>query len=127
MTEAEAREFRAAHDADASRLSRTSTHELRQIAAGLRAGLGWERVYGESSKDELISEILGYRYPLATLNETTHVLYHKPGETWSACERCHPHQGSTYPTEAQIRNAITDFETCECPLRGAAVSPEVIR
>jgi hypothetical protein len=104
FTAEEARTFRAARDGDVRQLSRKSKTELQRIAAGLRAGVGWERIYSQASKDELICEILRFRYPAEKLNETTHVLYHKPGETWSACVWCHPHQGST----------------CECSLRAPA-------
>lgn len=106
LTADEARQLRADHDRDAGQLARKSQRELGRIAAGLRAGTGWERLYGTSSKDELISEILGHRYPAAKLNEAIHVMHHRPGESWTACEWCHPHSGAT----------------CECPLREGPVS-----
>jgi len=94
ITATEAREFRAAHDAEVSALSRKSRAELERIDAAELATRGQQRSHGgPQSKDELISEILSFRYPIDRLNETTHVLYHKPGESWSACEWCHPHGG----------------------------------
>ena len=83
MSSAEARQFRQDHDNDARQLSRKPKGELEKIAAGFR-----QRIYGQSSKDELISEILGHRYPAGKLNEAIHVLHHAPGEVWSACAIC---------------------------------------
>jgi hypothetical protein len=103
MTADAARGFRAARDAEARRLTRISRVDLERENAAELALRDTRRIYGKLSKDELIREILGYRYPVARLNEATHVLYHAPGETWSACDWCHPHHGGT----------------CECDLRGA--------
>jgi hypothetical protein len=83
MSSAGARQFRQDHDNAARHLSRKSKGDLEKIAAGFR-----ERICGQSSKDELISEILGHRYPAGRLNEAIHVLHHAPGEAWSACEIC---------------------------------------
>ena len=83
MSSAGARQFRQDHDAAARQLSRKSKGELEKIAAGFR-----ERIYGQSSRDELVSEILGYRYPAGRLVEAIHVLHHAPGEVWSACAIC---------------------------------------
>lgn len=88
MTEPEAREFRARHDADVRRLSRMSRARLAETDAQELASRGIQRLYGQLSKDELIAEILGYRYPREQYDETTHILYHKPGEIWSACDIC---------------------------------------
>jgi hypothetical protein len=94
MTITEAQTFRAAHDAEVRKLSRKSRAELASIDAAELAARGMQRLYGgPHSKDELINEIIGFHYPLERLNETTHILYHKPGESWSACEWCHPHGG----------------------------------
>jgi hypothetical protein len=80
FTAEEAREFRAAHDAEARRLSRMTVAQLRREDDAELARRGWQRIRGgPASKDELICEILGYRYPAGRLNETTHILYHKAG------------------------------------------------
>jgi len=84
MSTAEARQFRQAHDTDARQLYRKSKIELENIANAERG----ERIYGQSSKDELIGEILNHRYAPSSLNEASHVLHHEPGENWSACEIC---------------------------------------
>ena len=83
MSADEAREFRQAHDKDARQLSRKSKRELERIAAEYRV-----RIYGQSSKQELTSEILGYQFPAGKLNEAIHVLHHAPGDVWSACAIC---------------------------------------
>ena len=83
MSTDEARQFRQNHDAEARLLARKSKAQLEQIAAEYRT-----RIFGQSSKQELTSEILGYQFPAARLNEAIHVLHHKPGENWSACNIC---------------------------------------
>lgn len=89
MSTSEAQAFRDAYGAEVSRLSRKTRTQLRQIDAAALTARGMQRLYGgPQSKDELISEILGFSYPVDRLNETTHVLYHKPGENWSACDLC---------------------------------------
>lgn len=94
MTVPEAQEFRAGYEAEVRELSRKSRTELASIEAAELSGRGMQRLFGgPQSKDELINAIVGYRYPLERLNETTHILYHEPGESWSACEWCHPHGG----------------------------------
>src|SRR5487761_1129592 len=96
MTEAQARIFREAWNAAAKRYSRMSKAQLQAEDAAALADAGMQRIYGgPASKDELIADILNPRgYTTARLNETTHVLYHGPGEAWSACDWCHPHQGA---------------------------------
>jgi hypothetical protein len=94
--------YRKAHDVRVKKLYRMTMPTLRDIEQAHLARQGYQRVFGGPvSKDELISAILAVEYPADRMNETTHVLYHKPGETWSACEWCHPHNGAM----------------CECPLR----------
>lgn len=85
---AEAKEFRAAHDADAAKLTRMSKARLNETLTAEQASRGIIRISGTYSKDELISAILSYRYPRDEFNWTTHVLYHKPGEIWDGCEFC---------------------------------------
>ncbi len=94
MTESEAREYRTMHDAEVRRLSRMTRKSLVIEDRSELASRGIERLYGgPGNKDEFIREILGYRYPVDKLNESIHVLYHKPGETWEACEHCHKKTG----------------------------------
>ena len=98
-----AQAYRQAHDARVKELYRTALPALRDLERDQLARQGLRRVFGGPvSKDELVSAILATEYPAERLNEAGHVLYHKLGETWSACNFCHPHQGST----------------CECDLRG---------
>lgn len=84
LTIDEARALRASHDADAKLLSRQTKAQLKAI----RYHRGLIHIYGEMSKDELISSILDARYPLERMHEAIHVLHHRPGEPWSACEWC---------------------------------------
>ena len=101
MNETEASEFRRGHDTYVRTLSRTAKARLASTYRQELASRGQQLLYGgPASKDELVSALASLRYPLGQLNESTHVLYHAPGETWSACEHCHPHQG----------------QTCECAL-----------
>lgn len=101
MNETEASEFRRGHDTYVRTISRKSKAALAVMYRDELASRGQQLLYGgPGSKDELIRALASLRYPLAQLNESIHVLYHAPGEAWSACERCHPHQG----------------EHCECAL-----------
>jgi hypothetical protein len=94
--------YRQAHDTRVKALYRMTMPTLRGIEQAHLAEQGYRRVSGGPvSKDELVNAILATEYPVGLLNETTHVMHHKPGETWSACEFCHPHLGGT----------------CECPRR----------
>ena len=96
MTADQAREFRAAHDERARVLTRMTRAALRDLRATRfrNEGIIWISG-GPSSKDELVRDLLERDYPIDTLNETIHVLYHKPGENWSACEHCGPAVGAT--------------------------------
>jgi hypothetical protein len=96
--------FRAAHDARVVQLYRMQLRMLRairrqQLAAHNTVSIGG----GPMSKEELINAIMAEQFPVHLMNETTHVLYHRENETWSACELCHPHQGAL----------------CECALQGS--------
>ena len=79
----EARAFRANHDLAAHMLSKQSKSALVSQAngKGIWANAKW-------SKDELIAALADYLFPRDRMEEANHVLYHKPGENWSACEWC---------------------------------------
>lgn len=88
MTREQAQSLRTARDTDARLLSRKPKFELAAIErheAGRPAG----ETRGRWSKDELITAILERRgFGIEKVNESTHVLYHQPGEKWSACKFC---------------------------------------
>jgi hypothetical protein len=106
MTEPQARIFREAYAAAVKRYSRMTVMDLRDEYTAALADAGIEHVYGGPGlKDELISAVLDRRgYTIVKLNYSTHVLHHGPGECWTACDWCHPHQG----------------ERCECSRRADA-------
>jgi hypothetical protein len=103
MTEPQARIFREAYAAAVKRYSRMTIAQLKAERTAALADQGIESLYGgPGSKDEFVSAVLNLRgYTVARLNDTTHVLYHGPGESWSACDWCHPHQGA--PCECSRR------------------------
>ena len=89
MTADHAIALRAARDTDARLLSRKPKYELAAIERAELAVRGLTRICGgPGGRDELVSSILDQRYPRELLSEAGHVLYHKPGETWSACPWC---------------------------------------
>lgn len=89
MTETEARNIRTQHDAMAKTLTRASKANLKRDYDTIQRAFGFETVHGgPASKDELIGAILDISFPRAAMDEASHVLYHKPGENWSACEHC---------------------------------------
>lgn len=105
MDQTQAAQLRIEHDHYVRQIWRKPVHELKTIYRRELADRGTQLLYGgPAGKDELTNAIVGLRYPVAQLNESTHVLYHKPGEYWSACEWCHPHGG----------------EHCDCPLGRAS-------
>ena len=106
MTEQQARTFREAYAAAVKRYSRMTIAALRIEDDAALADQGIQRVYGgPGSKDEWVRAVLEHRgYTVDKLNESTHVLHHGPGECWTACNWCHPHQG----------------ERCECSRRADA-------
>jgi hypothetical protein len=57
----------------------------RQLLAADQIEILWG---GPRTKDELISAILELRFPRSQVDEMTHVLYHQPGDVWSACGHC---------------------------------------
>jgi hypothetical protein len=88
FTEAEAREYRTAHDHEAIRLTRMTKAALEIEYNRTLAAHGITRLYGgPGSKDELISSILSYSYPNDKLNESIHVLYHTEWKL-DVCEYC---------------------------------------
>ena len=88
MTTTEARELRAAWNADVKTLSRKPRAQLAEIDRAELASRGTYRVFGKLSKDELISDIIDMRYPREQMNESIHVLYHVDGVTNSVCDLC---------------------------------------
>jgi hypothetical protein len=103
-TEDQALMFRAACGAFARRMSRKTRSAL---AAEYRADLAaLDRQIlsgGPRSKDELVSALVELHYPAATLNMTSHVLYHDGGG-WSACAWCGG-QDATDADRAQVELA----------------------
>lgn len=89
MTHAEAKAFAGYMNDDVRKLSRLRKTDLQEIrrAELLAEGVVWESG-GPRTKDDLVNDILNRRYPLARVNEATHVLYHAPSARWSACEHC---------------------------------------
>lgn len=92
MNELEARTLREAHTAYVQRISRVSVGRLRILYREELAEQGRTVLHGgPASKDELVSAIVGLRYPLAKLNESVHVLYHQEGVVNEICAWCNPH------------------------------------
>jgi hypothetical protein len=86
--------YRQSYDQRMKALYRKTVPTLRDIERDHLAERGIRRISGgPARKEELISAILEVEYPIARLNEATHVIYHRPGESSSACNWCHPHQG----------------------------------
>jgi len=89
MDAEKARAFRDGYEQQVKALSRTSRRQLEIIDRTELRAHGITRIMGSLSKDELIRDILDLRgFSKDLLNESTHWLYHKPGEPWSACEFC---------------------------------------
>jgi hypothetical protein len=82
--------YRHSHDRRVRALYRMTMPALRNVQAQHLAGQGYVQVSwpGRVSKHELINAILAVEFPADLMNETSHVLYHKSGETWSACKHC---------------------------------------
>ena len=84
-------EIRDQYNKDLKRLNRATMPTLRDTYAAQLKQRGIETVYGGPvTREEHMNAILNERYPRAQMDEVTHVLYHKPGENWSACEHCNP-------------------------------------
>jgi hypothetical protein len=81
--------YRKAHDARVRALSRMTVAELRRTEQAHLTAQGLTRILGgPGSKDEVLRAIIDAEFPADLMNEASHVLYHKPGENWSACEHC---------------------------------------
>jgi hypothetical protein len=89
VNETQARTIREAHDGYVKSIYRKTARELSFMYRLALADRGREILLGgPSSKDELISALVELRYPLASMNESVHVLYHRDGITNDACEQC---------------------------------------
>lgn len=89
MDKTQAQMLREAHNAYVKRINRMSRASLADLERQELADRGIVRVMGGPvTRDELISSLCELRYPATALNEATHVLYHQPGESWSACRLC---------------------------------------
>lgn len=82
MTRDQAAALITARGTDAKLLGRKPKHELVAIYQS-EGGFGG----GTWAKGDLVSSILGKRFPMARQNEATHVLHHEGGG-FSACEFC---------------------------------------
>lgn len=100
--------YRAAYNDRMSALYRLTKPKLRSIDRAHMAAQGVERIYGgPATREELIRAILDDEYPVSLLNESSHVIWHQPGESWSACRWCHPHDGGT--CECELRDPDCDI------------------
>lgn len=91
MDETQARTFNEARSGYITRLSRMTRIGLAAELGAEMAERGQTLLYGgPTSKDELMSALVGIRYPLARLNESIHVLYHAGGVVNEICAWCNP-------------------------------------
>jgi hypothetical protein len=89
MNETQARTIREAHDGYVQSIYRKPKTTLANMYRQELADRGTYSLFGgPASKDELISALVELRYPLASMNESVHVLYHVDGITNDACEHC---------------------------------------
>lgn len=89
FTTQEAKRFRVDHDNAAKILNRLTIAKLKVVYARNLSERGQSILFGgPSGKDELISAILAFEYPIAKLNESIHVLYHVDGWKNDVCEFC---------------------------------------
>jgi hypothetical protein len=89
MNETQARTIREAHDSYVKSIYRKPRATLAHMYRQELADQGIRLVYGgPASKDELISALVELRYPLASMNESVHVLYHVDGITNDVCKQC---------------------------------------
>jgi hypothetical protein len=89
VNELQARVIREAHDSYVKSIYRKPKAALAQMYRSELAAQGRTILYGgPGSKDELISALVELRYPLAKMNESIHVLYHRDGLTNDVCEWC---------------------------------------
>jgi hypothetical protein len=88
MNETQARMFREGHNTYVNRLARMSKGALVIEWQDDMADRGMTTLFGgPRTKDELISELVEMRYPLAQVNEASHVVGHQ-GVVWPACKWC---------------------------------------
>lgn len=116
MNPADATALIAAHDQTARDLSRTRKGELEAIDRDELTERGIERIFGTMSKDELIADIMRYRFPSAQMNEARHVKYHKPGEKWDICEFCIAATLPVVPDDAEWTGASSPYSLTGCQL-----------
>jgi hypothetical protein len=89
MNETQARTIREAHDGYVKSIYRKPAAQLAAMYRQELAARGYDiLVGGPVGRDELISALVLLRYPLASMNESVHVLYHRDGITNDACEQC---------------------------------------
>jgi hypothetical protein len=89
MNETQARTIRIAHDGYVKTIYRKPKTTLAHMYREELAARGQYNLFGgPASKDELISALVELRYPLASMNESVHVLYHVDGISNDACDQC---------------------------------------
>jgi hypothetical protein len=89
MNETQARIIREARDGYVQSIYRLPKATLATMYRQELADRGRTLIYGgPGSKDALISALVELRYPLASMNESVHVLYHRDGIVNDACEQC---------------------------------------
>jgi hypothetical protein len=89
MTRRHAEELQSQHGQMARDLQATKVRDLKDTYRRILEAGGMVLISGgPATRDELVSAILAERFPLEQLNQASHVLYHKAGERWSACDYC---------------------------------------
>jgi hypothetical protein len=89
VNETQARTIREAHDYYVKSIYRKPKATLAHMYRRELYARGIIPVYGgPASKDELIAALTELRYPLAAMNLSVHVLYHRDGITNDICEHC---------------------------------------
>ena len=122
MTPDEAHAYRAAHDAEVKALAKMTRAQLATLeTAGLRDAGQVRIMGGPASKDELIRAIIDRKYPREQMNLASHVLYHKPGERWSACQIC----GSLPVDIHEAGGGVSHRPACGCPPMASCAAPGV--
>lgn len=111
MNETQARTFFEARSGYTQRISRNTKAALATLYSVDQAERGVTTVFGgPATKQELISALVELHYPLAKMNEASHVLYH--GEYANdACAYCNP-------DPCPVCGAL---EACEYTVGGSAV------
>ena len=87
MTHNEAVDFQSRLTADMLTLKRARKAELEAAYAAELERVGIIFNHRPATKDSLMNDILNRRYPLAQVNEASHVLYHRD-VIWPACDHC---------------------------------------